>query len=165
MLPEEGKQKYFEKTGKIWPYIGWWSKPESLDTEIFNNELFPAIVNIVKKYNSSPENLVIVLTNRMPKFEPIIHDILEKNNLHVNDIITKDSPLSKAQVLLKLSKYYPTVNEIIFYDDDIEDQHLNKLQSIIKEFASNILIKFYKAENGTASLTFSNKPIGFINKS
>ena len=35
-LPEDGKQIWFEKTGTEWPYNGWWSKPESLDLEVFD---------------------------------------------------------------------------------------------------------------------------------
>ena len=35
-LPEEGKIVWKEKTGTDWPHRGWWSKPESLDMEIFD---------------------------------------------------------------------------------------------------------------------------------
>ena len=36
MLPDPGMQIWEEKTGKPWPYIGWWSKFETLDMDIFD---------------------------------------------------------------------------------------------------------------------------------
>ena len=87
VVPEEGKKIWKEKTGEIYPHVGWWGRLESLDQNVFELNLFPNVVNLIKKYNSDPNSLVIILTNRMGKFEPIIKDILDKNNLHVDDII------------------------------------------------------------------------------
>jgi hypothetical protein len=65
MLPDPGMQIWEEKTGKPWPYVGWWSKPETLDTSIFDT---PKNEWVYKKYvdaKKDPSGYVILATGRL----------------------------------------------------------------------------------------------------
>ena len=67
-LPEEGKKIWKQKTGKDWPHSrGWWSKPESLDTEIFD---IPINLNIYEKYENK---IYINKINYFQIFQQEIH--------------------------------------------------------------------------------------------
>jgi len=155
-LPEEGKVLYELKTGQPWPYLGWWGKLESLDKNTFDLKLFPKVVNFMKDYISDPEALVVILTNRMKIFEPIIQGILNDNSIHVDDIITKDSARTKGDVLVKLGSYYTTVKEITLIDDDLEGDHLASIKNNINQFGKGVVVKFYKANNDNLLLTYTN---------
>ena len=39
LKPEEGKVIWKEKFGTDWPHRGWWSKPETLDLDIFDTKI------------------------------------------------------------------------------------------------------------------------------
>lgn len=155
-LPEEGKIIYQTKTGEPWLFLGWWSKLESLDKDVFDFKLFPKVLNFVKHYISDPEALVVILTNRVKIFEPIIQGILNDNSIHVDDIITKDSARTKGDVLVKLGNYYTTVKEIIMLDDDLDGEHLASIKNNINQFSKGVVIKFYQADNDNLTLTYTN---------
>lgn len=65
MLPDPGMEIWKEKTGKKWPYRGWWSKVETLDMEIFDT---PKNEWTYKKYldaKSDPSGYLILATGRL----------------------------------------------------------------------------------------------------
>ena len=65
MLPEPGMKIWEEKTGKPWPYRGWWSKVETLDMNIFDT---PKNEWTYKKYidaKSDPTGYLILATGRL----------------------------------------------------------------------------------------------------
>ena len=68
-LPEEGKVTYKNKTGKDWPHVGWWSKAESLDMNIFNIKSIPDVVTDYNVEKSNPNNIVVMLTGRLLKLQ------------------------------------------------------------------------------------------------
>ena len=87
--PEEGKSIWENKTGLAWPYIGWWSKQESIDPDIFyivRNEL------AYSKYLEAcaDENSVKILAtgrlNKVKRMRENVNKILRKNNYEFDEI-------------------------------------------------------------------------------
>ena len=71
---QDNKDKWFDYYGKEWPYIGWWGRPESLDTDVFENEPNPKIVSLLEGFNSEENTLTVLLTGRRQK-EKIIDSV------------------------------------------------------------------------------------------
>ena len=119
-LPEEGKKIWKQKTGKDWPHRrGWWSKPESLDTEIFD---IPINLNIYEKYKravSDPSNYVILATGRIKPLEVEVFNILDTYNFNFDEIHLNpgiDTYEFKSNLFEKLiNELQP--EEFIMYDD------------------------------------------------
>lgn len=67
--PDEvtGKKEWESKTGKKWPYNGWWSKPESLDIDIFTIPVNPFVYKKYLESVSDPDTLCILATGRLDK--------------------------------------------------------------------------------------------------
>lgn len=87
--PELGKDIFSEKTGKDWPYIGWWSKHETLDTDIFEIPLNKWVNDKYIKYLKDPKTKMIVATGRLNKVKGMrenIEKIFEKNQLEFQEI-------------------------------------------------------------------------------
>ena len=77
MLPDPGMQIWEEKTGKPWPYIGWWSKFETLDMNIFDT---PKNEWVYKKYldaKADPTGYLFLATGRLDK-APGMRDGVQK---------------------------------------------------------------------------------------
>ena len=75
--PVEGKKIWFEKTGTVFPYPGWWSKKETLDMDIF---YIPVNPFVYKKYFNlgfaadTPNGLVV----------PVIKNADQKSILEIS---------------------------------------------------------------------------------
>jgi len=123
-LPNEGKKIWKEKTGEDWPHRGWWSKPESLDTEIFD---IPLNKKIHKRYQQAikdPDNYVILATGRIEPLKDEVYEILGDYGLsfdetHLNPGI--DTFEFKSNLFAKLI-YELQPEEFIMYDD--RQEHL-----------------------------------------
>jgi len=123
-LPQEGKLIWKEKTGEDWPHRGWWSKPESLDMEIFDIPLNKKIYRRYKKAISDPDNYVILATGRIAPLKDEVYTILEHYGLsfdetHLNPGI--DTFEFKSNLFAKLI-YELQPEEFIMYDD--RQEHL-----------------------------------------
>jgi phosphoglycolate phosphatase-like HAD superfamily hydrolase len=79
-MPETHKQIWKEKTGKEYPYHGWWGKVETLDPDVFDIEMIDKNIKILKD-NIYPNNKHFILTARLPKFEKVIREILTRHGL------------------------------------------------------------------------------------
>jgi FMN phosphatase YigB (HAD superfamily) len=123
-LPAEGKKIWKEKTGEDWPHRGWWSKPESLDMEIFDIPLNKKIYRRYKQAISDPDNYVILATGRVAPLQDEVYKILGHYGLsfdetHLNPGI--DTFEFKSNLFEKLiNKMEP--EEFIMYDD--RQEHL-----------------------------------------
>ena len=91
-LEDEGKTIWKEKTGEKWPYVGWWSKPETLDTTIFDTPLNRPVYNEYLKAVSDSDNFVILATGRIERLRPQVEAILNKNNLSFDGVFLKRGP-------------------------------------------------------------------------
>jgi hypothetical protein len=87
--PEEGKNIWQEATGKEWPYIGWWGKHETLDTDIFEIPMNEWVKEKYFEHVEDPETKVIVATGRLNKVKGMrenIDKIFEKNDLTFHEV-------------------------------------------------------------------------------
>jgi len=117
MSPEEGKELWSQAKGVPYPYVGWWGRAESLDTEVFDIKPFPNILSQLKKDVVNPNAYVIILTSRREKLRPQVEKILADNNIVVDDVILKYGNETKGDVILSYLKAMPDLVKIDVYDD------------------------------------------------
>jgi len=80
-LPEFGKPLYEKRTGVAWPYYGWWSKKESLDTDIFEMPIIEQTYKDYKKESQDPNTLNVMITGRLFKLSSDVEKILSLKKL------------------------------------------------------------------------------------
>ena len=87
--PDTGKKEWEEKTGKEYPHRGWWSKRESLDTNVFDiNTIKDTVMEYLAEYED-PNTLVIMLTGRLPNQADQVEEILNSKGIILMNIIIK----------------------------------------------------------------------------
>ena len=139
--PDTGKEIYKSKTGKEYPHIGWWSKHESLDTEIFN---IKPITSTILDYNlekDNPHTMMVMLTGRLPKQSGQVERILHDNNLLFDEYHYKDlgdTLNSKINTIKSFLNRFPNVNYIEMYED--REPHAKAFQEWGKENGVNIKV-------------------------
>ncbi len=144
-LPETGKQIYQEKTGQVYPYIGWWSKLETLDDKIFDiqpNEETIQMFNdfyIHKSHNTVLYNYV--LTSRLPKFKTIIEQLCDKFDLSILEIFCA-SNLTKAE---KVKQHI--INSKLIGDENVSQIVVNFFDDRQKEHDTFELLKQWFIDN------------------
>jgi phosphoglycolate phosphatase-like HAD superfamily hydrolase len=141
--PTLGEKIWSEKTGTDWPYNGWWSHPETLDTEIFYT---PVNQWVYKKYLeavSDDDNYVILATGRLAKKEGMLENIeklLIDNNISFDEIHLNwggDTFRFKTKLFEEKIKELG-VHELIMYDDRYE--HLMKFKEWKSDMNTKITI-------------------------
>ena len=128
-LPNEGKLIWKEKTGEEWPYRAWWSRPESLDMDVFDVPLNKKIYKKYKKAISDPDNYVILATGRVAPLRDEVYTILDHYGLEFDEIHLNpgiDTFEFKSNLFAKLI-YELQPEEFIMYDD--RQEHLVKFVS------------------------------------
>lgn len=80
-LPEFGKVEFEKRTGVAWQHKGWWSKPESLDMDIFDIPLIDETLEAYKKEINDPSVMNVMVTGRMFKLGPQVEKILNYHGL------------------------------------------------------------------------------------
>lgn len=114
---EEGKLQWEKVKGVPYPHQGWWGRPESLDTEVFDIKPFPTILAKLNADVTDPDTKVIILTSRMEKLRPQLENILRLNGITVDELITKRGAEDKGDIILKIENYNQDLEEIVVYDD------------------------------------------------
>jgi hypothetical protein len=74
---ELGEPVWLEKTGMEWMYNGWWSKPETLNTEIFDIPINPYVYNEYRKWLNDPDAILVLATGRLKKLEDLVKGITD----------------------------------------------------------------------------------------
>ena len=87
---EHGEKIYKSKTGKDWPYKGWWGRLETLMPPIVPHHPDPSwylndVVQSQKGHKSNPNTDVVLMTGRHIGFKERVHDLLEKMNIDFHD--------------------------------------------------------------------------------
>jgi hypothetical protein len=160
-MPETGKIIWHEKTGLKYPYKGWWSKPESLNNNIFSIKPFPNVLNILNKEKTDSQTFVMILTSRLEKLRPQVEKILTDNNIVVDKLDMKSEEKTKGEKILEYIKQFPDLSEIDVYDDRNSDiVGYAGIKNLVPE---NIKFNIYHANKGSVSLLHENNIINIIN--
>lgn len=121
--PETGMKIYKEKTGKDWPFQGWWGRNESLDMDIFDIKPIPSVIVDYNKETVKPNTRVIMMTGRIPKNAEFVEKILNKYNITFDEYIYKkasDTLSFKINKLEEMLRCYSNLKEISMWEDRIE---------------------------------------------
>lgn len=89
MLPNPGETIWQQKTGQPWPHRGWWSKPETLDLDIFETPKNEWVYKEYLKATEDEESYRILATGRLQKVPGMrdnIEKILNKHNFSFDEI-------------------------------------------------------------------------------
>lgn len=151
--PEEGKKIWKERTGEVWPHGGgWWSKADSLNTDIFYIPVNQWVYNQYLKAVSEPDNYVMLATGRLQKKEGMIENvmkILNQHNLSFDEVQLNwgGSTLAFKLTLFESRIRKLGVEELIMYDDrhiqnfidwaDRQDIKITIIDSVSKKETKN----------------------------
>ena len=119
-LPEEGKREWKEKTGSPYPHRGWWSKRESLDTEVFNIQPIKSTIRDYVIENDVPNTYMVMLTGRLPNQKDQVENILHSYDIVFDEYHYKDDGdtlKSKLNTIVSLLNRFPNVELIEMYED------------------------------------------------
>jgi len=115
--PDIGRKQWEDAKGTPYPHKGWWGRPESLDTDVFDIKPFPNILTKLRADMADPNTTTIILTSRMEKLRSQLENILKLNGITVDELITKRGAEDKGDVILKIENYNQDLEEIVVYDD------------------------------------------------
>lgn len=139
--PDTGKQEWEEKTGEKYPHIGWWSKRESLDTNVFDIQSIKSTIIDYFAESDDPNTLVIMLTGRLPQQADQVEKILNDRSLVFDEYHYKGNGAtlnSKINTIKSLLNRYPNVNFIEMYED--REPHAISFEEWGKENGVNIKV-------------------------
>lgn len=129
-LPEFGKPKWKEVTGEDWPHIGWWSKPESLDLDVFEHPTIPSVISAYKTERATDTTMTIMLTGRRPKLAEPVKAILDSHGLSFDAYLFnygKETSDNKKEQMENILAKAPSIRVIEMWDD--RDEHIQVFQS------------------------------------
>ena len=149
--PDSGRLEWSEKKGEPYPHIGWWGRPESLDTEVFDIKFFESTLNLLKKDIADPNTYTIILTSRMEKLREQVERVLKTNGINVDEVNLKNSYHTKGQKILQYIPKFPDLERIDVYDDNYE-REIASFVSIRNEIPENIKFNIFHVENGKFNL-------------
>jgi len=161
--PESGKLQWSEKTGRPYPYSGWWGRSESLDLDVFEIKPFPSVLNQLNKEVGTPDTYVIILTSRMEKLRAEVQAVLDKNNIVVNKLDMKRAEGDKGIKVLRYVQQFPDLEEINVYEDrDIDFEAYERIKTKLPE---GVIFNIYKTDHGKLSLfEVEKKLLNIINE-
>jgi len=125
-LPETGKEKYKEITGKDWPHKGWWGQIDSL--EPFEVKPIEGTKDLYNQYSVIPNSINVLMTNRLAKFEPVVKDKLR--GLYIFDYYDfKNDNREKPERIKEILKNNPSIDTINIFDDmDEQIERFNRFK-------------------------------------
>jgi len=133
-LPDEGRKIWKDKTGEDYPHRGWWSKKETLDVNVFENEPFDDMVDAFEIEKSNANTFLVLCTGRIVRLTNEVNAILDKYGFVFDDVILNgdrrysvkgmdnDTMAFKLRVLGDMIKQFPNLEELEFWDD--RDEHM-----------------------------------------
>lgn len=138
---EEGKREWEEKTGSPYPHRGWWSKRESLDTEVFDIQPIKSTIKDYVIENDVPTTYMVMLTGRLPNQKDQVEDILHSNDIVFDEYHYKDDGdtlKSKLNTIVSLLNRFPNTELIEMYED--REPHAIAFEEWGKENGVNIKV-------------------------
>lgn len=156
-MPEYGKKEWAKFYSKEFPHIGWWSKTESLDTDVFNIDPYGEVLNQLNSDRAEPETYVIILTSRIYKLRPQIEKILQLNSVHVDELNMMHDNLNKGEKVLKYLEKFPDIETIDVYDD--RDVEFKAYMSVMNYLPENVTLNIFKVTDGAIGLYKSKNSV------
>lgn len=158
---ESGKQIWKDKFGTDWPHIGWWSKPETIDPEIYDTPVNPWVYEKYLEASADEDGACILATGRLqkvPKMRENIQKILMSHNLSFDEIyvINSSNPLKDGNgkdgiylnwggdtYIFKTTLFEKLIEitgceKFVMYDD--REAHLEKFEEWAKEQPCQVVI-------------------------
>lgn len=125
------KAEYERITKQKWPYVGWWGRPESLSTDVFD---FKSIDNNKSDFNNELKNsntLTVIITGRLNKLKQEVINVLKKTGYNIDgvDVFCNDSSDTlnfKLNKLDELLKNNPAIKTVELWDD--RDEHVSSFE-------------------------------------
>lgn len=117
-----GEKIYKEKTGKNWPHIGWFSKSESLDMDVFDIPVIPSVVADYRTESKNPNTVTVMMTGRLKKLANEVKTILFAHGLIFDEYYFNYGGTTldgKIKAMNELLDKYPDVIDISFHDDRV----------------------------------------------
>jgi len=158
---EEGIPQWEKVRGEKYPYKGWWGRPESLDTNVFDIKSFPSILNQFNKDKGNPDTVVVILTSRMEKLRPQVENVLKLNGIEPDELILKKGAEDKGDIILRIENYNQDLKEINVYDDfagGMQDK-IAEYTKIKDKLSSDVQYNIYYVDNDRISLMESTNKI------
>lgn len=120
--PKSGEVIWKKSTGMDWPYTGWWSKKETLDTDIFNIPLNQFVYRKYLEAVTEENTFVGLATGRIERLRKEVEKILRENNLEFDIVALNkggDTLTFKKRLFEKLIQEYKP-HTLTMYDDRLE---------------------------------------------
>tara|TARA_R110000796_G_scaffold1673_2_gene6924 strand:+ start:5169 stop:5696 length:528 start_codon:yes stop_codon:yes gene_type:complete len=130
-MPNPGKEIWKEKTGEDYPHVGWWSKPETLSLDVFDQEPFDDIASLYRTEKANPNTFVCLATGRIIPLTDQVHAILNHHGFNFDEVVLAGdkrwqskggNTLSfKLAYFADLKGRFPNLEMIEIWDD--RDEH------------------------------------------
>lgn len=156
-VPNAGFGKFYweKKTGKKYPHIGWWSKKESLDMDVFKFDPIEEVVVKLKRDFEDEHCWTVLLTNRVDKLKVEVNNILENNGISLDEFkMSRPGSTSKIQRIKEVLNDLPQSHLIEIYDDDDGNIKLfEQLRSELEEEGKSVTIYNINPKNYVPRIT------------
>jgi hypothetical protein len=117
---DEGRFIWEKKTKKKYPHVGWWSKKESLDMDVFDFEPIEEITQRLKRDFEDESCWTVLLTNRRVNLKKEVMDILFSFGLQFDEIkMVEETNLNKNSRIRVVLESLPQASLIEAFDDDM----------------------------------------------
>lgn len=154
---------YNEKTGKLWPYSGYYSELSSLCYPLPIRKGTAA--GHLYKSMKDQSAIIIVMSGRNIWFRRTILGILFRYDMFTNYLILKpnreyDTLSYKADILYDLVKYFPSLKDVHLWDDDMEHLKWYKEEFANRFFRkNNVFMRLYCCTVDECSIMHENDVI------
>ena len=127
--PEDGKPIWKEKTGKDYPHKGWWSKRETLDIDVFDNQYFEDIKGVYDNAKFEDNTFISLCTGRITPLKKEVEAILNKHEFEFDEVVlngdkrfvvkgrNNDTLTFKLRYFDSLINEFPNIQEFEIFDD------------------------------------------------
>jgi len=153
--PDEGKNIWLEKTGQVWPHIGWWGKSDTINLDYFECPINEWVHEKYKEHIDIEDNFIIAATGRLDKVDGMrdnVNRILHENKMFFHEVHLNtggDTLIYKIKLFESKIKELE-VDEFIMFDDRQEHFLLFEKWAIeqeIKITVVNVVTKTSKTFN------------------
>jgi hypothetical protein len=127
---EENKQKWEKYYSKPWPYAGWWSHDESLDSNVWKMSVIKTVVDDFHREKKDKTTVNVLLTGRLKKLENIVKRIVNSHGCFFDYYLFNmggKTLHNKLNHLDSLLSEYTHIRDVVLWDDRIS--HFNDFEN------------------------------------